>query len=72
MRTTIAERHKFSQRQVDVLDLEQGKQNTVSLDKIIELLPWQKKMILSMIQRRNIFWRREDVIENLFSDCQES
>ena len=75
MRTTIAERHKFSQRQVDVLDLEQGKQNTVSLDKIIELLPsWQKKMILSHdTEAEYLLAQREDVIEKfIFQIVRES
>ncbi|MEJ8733816.1 MULTISPECIES: PEP/pyruvate-binding domain-containing protein [Mediterraneibacter] len=72
MRTTIAERHKFSQRQVDVLDLEQGKQNTVSLDKIIELLPsWQKKMILSHdTEAEYLLAQRGRYRKIYFSDCQ--
>lgn len=72
MRTTVAERHKFSQRQVDVLDLEQGMHSTVSLDKIIELLPsWQKKMVLSHdTEAEYLLAQRGRYRKIYFSDCQ--
>lgn len=48
LRTTIAERHKFSQRQVDVLDFTKGGICTKPLEQVVKLLPeWQKKMVLS-------------------------
>lgn len=72
MRTTVAERHKFSQRQVDVLDLEQGMHSTISLDKIIELLPsWQKKMVLSHdTEAEYLLAQRGRYRKIYFSDCQ--
>ncbi len=48
LRTTLAERHKFSQRKVDVLDFGTKSLCTKSLEKILDLFPkWQKKMVLS-------------------------
>ena len=48
LRTTLADRHKYSQRQVDVLDFPNKQLCTKKLDEIIELLPkWQKKLVLS-------------------------
>ena len=72
LRTTMAERHKFSQRQVDVLDFTAGQLCTKPLEQIIELLPkWQGKMVLShdtdaedMLAQRHIYRKV------YFADCQ--
>ena len=39
LRTTLAERHKFSQRKVDVLDFGTKSLCTKSLEKILDLFP---------------------------------
>ena len=39
LRTTLADRHKYSQRQVDVLDFQNKQLCTKKLDEIIDLLP---------------------------------
>ena len=72
MRTTIAERHKFSQRQVDVLDLEEACHRTVPLDRIIELLPdWQKKLVLSHdTEAEYLLAQRGKYRKIYFADCQ--
>ena len=48
LRTTVADRHKFSQRQVDVLDYKTHSLSVRKLGEIIDELPgWQKKFVLS-------------------------
>ncbi len=69
--TSIAERHKYSQRQVDVLSLSEGGVRTQMLDRLIPLLSEeQKKLVLSrdsdaesMLYQRGMFKRV------YFSDC---
>lgn len=70
--TTMAERHKFSQRQVDVLDLESKKLCTKPLEQITGLLPsWQKKMILSHDTEAEEMLAERRIYRNvLFADCQ--
>ena len=72
LRTTMAERHKFSQRQVDVLDLEAKQLTTKSLEQIIGLLPeWQKKMILSRdTEAEDLLAERHIYRKVYFADCQ--
>ena len=72
LRTTMAERHKFSQRQVDVLDLAQKKLCTRSLEQIIELLPkWQKKMVLSRDEDAEEMLAERHIYRKIyFADCQ--
>lgn len=72
MRTTIAERHKFSQRQVDVLDLKEGKITAKPLREIIPLLDeWKKKMILSRdTDAEYILAQRRDYRKVYFADCE--
>lgn len=72
LRTTLEERHKFSQRKVDVLDFTIKQVCTKPLEKILEHLPnWQKKMVLSrdtdaedMLAERHIYRKI------YFCDCQ--
>lgn len=72
LRTTFAERHKFSQRQVDVLDLTQKKLTTKPLEQIIELLPErQKRIILSRdTDAEDILAQRHIYRKIYFADCQ--
>ncbi len=72
LRTTIADRHKFSQRQVDVLDFTQKKLCTKPLEQIIELLPkWQKKMVLSRDEDAEEMLAQRHIYRKIyFADCQ--
>lgn len=72
MRTTIAERHKFSQRHVDVLDLKEGKVAAKLLKDIIPLLDEEKKkLVLSRdTDAEYILAQRRDYRKVYFADCQ--
>ena len=72
MRTTIAERHKYSQRQVDVMDLKEKRLCTKPLKEIIEKLPkWQKKMALSRdTEAEDNLAQRRIYRKIYFADCQ--
>lgn len=72
LRTTMAERHKFSQRKVDVLDFSQKKLTTMSLEKITDQLPkWQKKMVLSRdTEAEDMLAERHIYRKVYFADCQ--
>lgn len=72
LRTTMAERHKFSQRQVDVLDLTEKRLCTKPLDQIAALLPrWQKKMVLSHdTEAEEMLAERQIYRDVYFADCQ--
>ena len=72
LRTTMAERHKFSQRQVDVLDFTQKKLCTRSLEKILDLFPkWQKKMVLSRDTDAEDMLAERHIYRTIyFADCQ--
>ena len=69
---SAGERHKYSQRQVDVLDLENAAHKTIWLEELIPLLPERgKKLVLShdtdAEQRLQEMGRYRPV---LFADCQ--
>lgn len=72
IRTTIAERHKFSQRQVDVLDFAQNKLCAKPLESIVPNLPeWQKKQVLSRdTDAEYILSQRRQFRKIYFADCQ--
>lgn len=72
IRATVAERHKFSQRQVDVLDLQEGKHATILLSDLIDLLPeWEKRFVLSHdTEAEEILARRGNYRKVYFADCQ--
>lgn len=72
LRTTVAERHKFSQRQVDVIDYTQKKLCTKSLEQIIERLPkWQKHMVLSRDEEAEDMLAQRHIYRKIyFADCQ--
>ncbi|EEQ59787.1 pyruvate phosphate dikinase, PEP/pyruvate binding domain protein [Clostridiales bacterium 1_7_47FAA] len=72
LRTTMAERHKFSQRKVDVLDFATKQLCTKPLEQIIELLPkWQKKMVLSRdTEAEDMLAERHIYRKIYFADCQ--
>ena len=47
MQTTVADRHRFSQRNLDVLDIKENKLKTIPLKDLEDLLPlWIKKIIM--------------------------
>lgn len=72
LRTTVAERHKFSQRQVDVIDYTQKKLCAKSLELIIERLPkWQKHMVLSRDEEAEDMLAQRHIYRKIyFADCQ--
>ena len=72
LRTTLAERHKFSQRKVDVLDFCTKSLCTKSLEKILDLLPkWQKKMVLSRDTDAEDMLAERHIYRTIyFADCQ--
>lgn len=72
LRTTLADRHKYSQRQVDVLDFPKKQLCTKKLDEIIELLPkWQKKLVLSRdTEAEDLLAERHVYKKVYFADCQ--
>ena len=72
LRTTLAERHKFSQRKVDVLDFGTKSLCTKSLEKILDLLPkWQKKMVLSRDTDAEDMLAERHIYRTIyFADCQ--
>ena len=72
LRTTLAERHKFSQRKVDVLDFGTKSLCTKSLEKILDLFPkWQKKMVLSRDTDAEDMLAERHIYRTIyFADCQ--
>ena len=72
IRTTIAERHKFSQRHVDVLDFSENKLMTRPLDMVIRNMPdWQKKLVLSRdSEAEYMLSQRRQFRKVYFADCQ--
>lgn len=71
-RATIAERHKYSQRNVDVIDLGSCKVITKGLEEVIEILPeWHKRVLLSRdTDAEEILHQRRDYRKIYFADCQ--
>lgn len=72
LRTTVAERHKFSQRLVDVIDYETQSQGVRKLGEIIDELPgWQKKFVLSHDTEAEYMLRQRGKNKKIyFADCQ--
>lgn len=72
IRTTIAERHKFSQRQVDVLDFSENKLTTKPLETVIKkMTDWQKKLVLSRdSDAEYMLSQRRQFRKVYFADCQ--
>lgn len=72
LRTTVADRHKFSQRQVDVLDYKTHSLSVRKLSEIIEELPgWQKKFVLSHDTDAEYMLRQRGKNKKIyFADCQ--
>ena len=72
LRTTMADRHKFSQRKVDVLDFAAKQLCTKPLEQIIGLLPdRQKKMVLSRdTEAEDMLAERHIYRKVYFADCQ--
>lgn len=72
LRGTIAEQHKFSQRQVDVLDFSENKLTTKPLEIVIQKMPeWQKKLVLSRdTEAEYMLSQRRRFRKVYFADCQ--
>jgi len=70
--TTTAERHRFSQSEVDVLDLTTNTLTTKNLKTVIPVLErWQKNTVLSHdTEAETLLRARGDRREILFADCQ--
>lgn len=71
--TTAAQKHRFSQRYIDVLDCEKNALREVSMDTLLSVLPlWYKKMVLEhdyeAEDRLRQMGRRQDV---WFVSCQK-
>ena len=72
--TTVAQKHKFSQRYVDVLDCEQNRLREVPLDALLPSLPlWYKNMVLEHDDEAEESLRRMGRAgeEVLFISCQK-
>lgn len=71
-RTTVAERHKYSQRKVDVIDLEEKQLLTKQLSEIIPMLSYkEKELVLSRDTDAEERLRLRDDYRNVyFADCQ--
>lgn len=72
LRTTVADRHKFSQRVVDVLDYRTHSLGMRKLGEIIDELPrWQKKFVLSHDTEAESMLRQRGKNKKIyFADCQ--
>ncbi len=71
--TTVAQKHRFSQRYIDVLDCEKNALREVSMDTLLSVLPlWYKKMVLEhdheAEDRLRQMGRRQEV---WFVSCQK-
>lgn len=72
IRTTVAERHKYSQRQIDVLDLKEKKSATIPLMHILEKLPEAyRKLALSRDTDAEYTLAQRRIYRKVyFADCQ--
>lgn len=72
IRTTVADRHKYSQRQVDVLDLKEKRCCTIPLQSILEQLPEQyRKLALSRDTDAEYTLAQRRIYRKIyFADCQ--
>lgn len=72
LRTTVAERHKYSQRKVDVMDFQTNSLCTKRLGEVIDELPsWQKKLVLSHDTEAEDTLAQRGVYKKVwFADCQ--
>lgn len=51
--TTVEQKHKFSQRYIDVLDCQENRLTEVPMEKLLPVLPlWYKKRYWNMIMMR--------------------
>lgn len=69
--TTVAERHRFSQRGVDVLDLESKELTTVSLKEILPLIPdrYRKAAFSRDDEAEERLAQRREFRRVYFADC---
>ncbi|MCQ2507771.1 MAG: PEP/pyruvate-binding domain-containing protein [Dorea sp.] len=69
---TAADRHKFSQHRMDLLDLEQGKLTSRPIEELYNvLLPWQRKQVFSRdFETERMFRERGHRRDVFFADCE--
>ena len=72
IRTTVAERHKFSQRKVDVIDLKEKKLVTLSIDTLFDKVPkvYQKLVLSRDTDAERRLAERRIYRKIYFADCQ--
>lgn len=72
IRTTVADRHKFSQRKVDVIDLKEKKMVTVSIDTLFEKVPksYQRLVLSRDTDAESRLAQRRIYRKVYFADCQ--
>ena len=71
--TTVEQKHKFSQRYVDVLDCQENKLTEVSMESLLPVLPlWYKKMVLEHdYEAENRLYQMGRNREVWFVSCQK-
>lgn len=71
--TTVAQKHKFSQRYIDVLDCTKNQLTEVSLEKLLPVLPlWYKKMVLEHDYEAESHLRQMGRYQDVwFASCQK-
>ncbi|MGN0353260.1 MAG: PEP/pyruvate-binding domain-containing protein [Roseburia sp.] len=71
--TTIADKHRFSQRKVDVLDIKENAKKEIALEDLLPLMPfWNKKMVLEHdYDAEDILRKRGERRDIWFISCQK-
>lgn len=71
--TTVEQKHKFSQRYIDVLDCQENKLTEVSMETLLPVLPfWYKKMVLEHdYEAENRLYQMGRNREVWFVSCQK-
>ena len=71
--TTVEQKHKFSQRYIDVLDCQENKLMEVSMETLLPVLPlWYKKMVLEHdYEAENRLYQMGRNREVWFVSCQK-
>jgi len=72
MMTTASQKHKFSQRYIDVLDCTENKLKEIALEKLLPVLPlWYKKMVLEHDDEAENYLRQMGNYQDVwFVSCQ--
>lgn len=71
--TTVAQKHKFSQRYIDVLDCTENKLTEIAMGKLLPVLPmWYKKMVLEHDYEAENYLRQMGRYQDVwFVSCQK-